>query len=118
MCFPGREDQPRTVRRQLAFGHGWSAHMRGIVAACSAAGKSSSVVSFVFMLGTDGRRMTMLTGYDSDAVQLVPEALFDLSESDHDELGESRATHSRAARSACTRPPLTSFRRTPGDQWE
>ena len=74
-CFPGREDQPQTVRRQPGFAEGWSAHTSALLDACAADGKPKRVLSLVTMLRTDGTRMTMLVGYDSDAVHLVPEAL-------------------------------------------
>ena len=97
-CFPGREDQPRTVRRQPAFGDGWTAHMRGILDACTSAGDSRSVASFVFILGIDGRRMTMLTAYDSATLQLVPKALADLSQSGGDEpTNDGAQVHERRA---------------------
>lgn len=73
-CFPGREDQPQTIRRQAGFAEGWPAHMAALVEACAADGKPKRVLSLAFMMRTDGARMTMLVGYDSETTHLVPEA--------------------------------------------
>jgi hypothetical protein len=109
-CFPGREEQPRTVRRQPAFGDGWSAHMRQILDACVADGKSTNVLSFVFLLATDGTRLTMLSGFDSIALQLVPEPLADAPKASHDYLAnpEARDHDARDARIHTHRYELSS----------
>ena len=74
-CFPGREDQPQTVRRHRAFSDGWSPHARAVLDACAADGKPKRLLSLLTMLGTDGTRSTMLVAYDSADVHLVPESL-------------------------------------------
>jgi hypothetical protein len=49
--------------------------MNAVLGACAADGKPKRVLSLVYILRTDGTRMTMLVGYDSDTLHLVPEAL-------------------------------------------
>ena len=74
-CFPGREDQPQTVRRHRAFAGGWSPHARAVLDACAADGKPKRMLSLISMLGTDGTRAAMFVAYDSADVHLVPESL-------------------------------------------
>lgn len=74
-CFPGREDQPQTVRRHPGFTDGWPEHIKGIVDACIADGRPNKILSLVFMLGASGGKTTMLVGFDTPAIHFVPESL-------------------------------------------
>ena len=75
VCFPGRDDQPQTVRRHAAFAQGFAAYAKKLRKACLADGKSGRLLSLLFFVRADARVATMLAAYEGETVRLVPETL-------------------------------------------